>query len=108
MKKDPSGASSEFDAANGGDARIATTLALISPGTADALEAAERQALTKFGLVGDQTSWTWLFTPGAGSGSPLILSPGFSIAIGTTAAFDAGGTWEFGCHVEYFEGRRQG
>ena len=107
MKKDTAGASSEVDAANGGDARIATTGILTSPGTPDSQEAAERVNLTNFGSAGANTAWSWVFTPQHGS-SPLLLAAGNSIAIGTPAAWDAGGTWELGLMIEYFEGRRQG
>lgn len=106
-QNDPSGATSEVNTANGGDARIATTLALTSPGTPDTLEPVDRANLTNFGSIGANASWTWNFSPASGE-SPLILSPGMSIAIGTAAAWDAGGTWELGVVVKYFEGRRQG
>lgn len=107
LKNGVGGAASEFNAAGGGDMRIATTLALTSPGTPDALEAAERITLTNFGAAVSSTAWAWDFAPSQGR-SPLILAPGNSLAIGTTAAFDAGGTWELGVHVEWFEGRAQG
>jgi hypothetical protein len=97
------GTASEFDAAGGGDMRIAAATTITSPGTPDTLEAAERINLAKFGLIGDNVNWAWDFGK-----SPLILAAGQSIAIGTTAAFDAGGTWEFGTHIEWFEGRAQG
>lgn len=106
-QKDPSGASSEFNSANGGDIRISATGNLTSPGTPDTLEAGRRINLTKYGLATDSFDWEWVFSPASGR-SPLILSAGMSVAIGTAAAFDAGGTWELGVHVEYFEGRRQG
>jgi hypothetical protein len=102
-RKNPAGATSEFDSANGGDMRIATTIALTSPGTPDTLEVSERANLTDFGVIGTSCFWTWDFTRAG-----LILPAGQSLAIGTTAAFDAGGTWEFGTHVEWHEGRLQG
>lgn len=106
-RKDTVGSTSEFDAANGGDMRISGTTPLVSPGTADTLEAAERVNLASFGQAVEFASWTWNFATAAG-GSPLLLAAGNSVAIGTTAAWDAGGTWELGVHVEWFEGRRQG
>jgi hypothetical protein len=102
-RKNPAGATSEFDTANGGDMRIATTIALTSPGTPDTLEVSERANLTDFGVIGSSCFWTWDFSKGG-----LILPAGQSMAIGTTAAFDAGGTWEFGTHIEWHEGRLQG
>lgn len=100
---DPAGATSEVNSANGGDARIATTLALTSPGTPDTLEIGERINLVKFGLIHDTYTWVWDYER-----SPVLLAAGMSMALGTSAAFDAGGTFELGVHVKYFEGRRQG
>jgi len=105
--KDTGGATSEFNSGNGGDIRIAGTTNLTSPGTPDTLEVDERVNLINMGSAGAFTRWGWIFSPAQGS-SPLLLSAGNSIAIGTSAAFDAGGTWELGVHVEWFEGRRQG
>lgn len=106
-QNDPAGITSEVNTANGGDARISATTVLTSPGTPDTLEVGERVNLNDFGAAGANTSWSWVYAPGQG-GSPLILSPGMSIAIGTAAAFDAAGTWELGVDIRYFEGRRQG
>lgn len=106
-QKDALGAASQANTASGGDVRIATTGALVSPGAPDTLEVGERITLTKFGVQNDETKWSWNFDPTTGR-NPLILGAGHSFAIGTTAAWDAGGTWEFGLHVEYFEGRKQG
>lgn len=106
-QKDTAGATSEFNFGNGGDIRISATTVLTSPGTPDTLEAGERVNLTNFGTAGANTNWAWIFAPANGA-SPLLLAAGMSIAIGTAAAFDAGGTWELGVHIEYFEGRRQG
>lgn len=106
-QKDTAGATSEFNSANGGDIRISGTTPLTSPGTPDTLECAERINLTAFGQAAEFAAWAWDFAPATGR-SPLLLAAGMSLAIGTTAAFDAGGTWELGVHVEYFEGRRQG
>jgi hypothetical protein len=106
-RKDTAGAASQADTASGGDVRIASAGALTSPGTPDTLEVGERITLTKFGSVNDETRWTWNFDPSAGR-NPLILGAGHSFAVGTTAAWDAGGTWELGLHVEFYEGRKQG
>jgi hypothetical protein len=107
MRKDTGGATSEYDAANGGSILVSTTGVLVSPGTPDASEAAPRANLAGYGQALENYSWIWNFAPGEGR-SPLLIAAGSSFAIGTTAAFDAGGTWELGVHVECFEGRRQG
>lgn len=106
-RKNPAGAGSEMDSANGGDMRIAATGPLVSPGTVDTLEVAERVNLASYGQAVEYASWNWDFPPAQGR-SPLILPAGQSLAIGTTAAWDAGGTWELGVHVEWYEGRLQG
>lgn len=104
---DPAGPTSEVNTANGGDARIAAATTITSPGTPDALEVAERINLTKYGLINDELRWQWNFSAASG-GAPLQLALGNSLAIGTTAAWDAGLTWEFGILVKWYEGRRQG
>jgi hypothetical protein len=106
-RKLATGAASQVDTASGGDCRVSGTNALTSPGTPDTLEVAERINLTNFGSAAANAAWVWNFDPSSGR-NPLLLSPGFSLAIGTSAAFDAGGTWELGVHVEWYEGRVQG
>jgi hypothetical protein len=107
LKNGVGGAASEFNLAGGGDLRISSTTVLTSPGSPETFEVAERVNVAAFGQAVEYASWAWDFCPAQGR-APLILAAGQSLAIGTTAAFDAAGTWEFGCHVEWFEGRAQG
>jgi hypothetical protein len=93
------GATSEMNLAGGGDIRISVTSVLASPGTPDTLEVADQIVLTDYGGAGNNLRWVWDFEK-----SPLILAAGQSMAIGTSAAFDAGGTWVLGLEVDWFEG----
>lgn len=106
-QKDTSGAVSGFNSASGGDARISATGALVSPGTPDTLEVAERIVLTDFGTALATREWLWTWMPDTGR-APLFLAQNQSLAFGTAAAFDAGGTFEVATHVEWFEGRKYG
>lgn len=103
MQADPNSITSEFTAAGGGDIRIAGTTNITSPGTLEAFNF-ERVNLTNFGAAGANLNTTWTFKHDANGRPPLILRPGNSIAIGTTAAFDAAGTWEADIMIGWSEG----
>lgn len=100
---DPSSAVSQFNSGTGGIVAIGTTTNLTAPGTPDAVDV-ERVNLTNFGAAGATTDIIWLFKEEAGGRAPLILRAGHSIAIGTTAIFDAAGTWEADITVGWSEG----
>lgn len=102
MQADPNSAASEFTVAGGGIIAISATSAVTSPGTAEAFNF-ERVNLTNFGTANANVKTEWFFKHDANGRPPLILRPGNSIAIGTTAAFDAAGTWEADIMVGWSE-----
>ncbi len=103
MQADPNSAASEFTAAGGGDIRVGATTNIAAPGTPDTFNA-ERVNLTNFGAANTNLSTIWTFKHDSNGRPPIILRPGNSIAIGTTAAFDAAGTWEADILVGWSEG----
>lgn len=103
MQADPNSPASEFTAAGGGDIRVATTTTIGSPGTLEAFNF-ERANFANFGTAGANASVIWTFKHDSNGRPPLILRPGNSIAIGTSAAFDAAGTWEADIIVGWSEG----
>jgi len=91
---------SEFDTANGGDMRIATTAALTVTGITFEAREFRTMHLTGFGAAGANRFVDWA----PPSYSPLmLLRPGQLMAIRNPAAMDAAGTWQLAVNVEWFE-----
>ncbi len=92
---------SEVDAANGGDARIATTAALTVTGITFETNPVAEMPLTHLGNAG--AFQEFLFEFAATESAPLILQPGQLLALRTPVLFDAGGTWQLGVNVAWHE-----
>jgi hypothetical protein len=100
--KDTSYAASEFDAASGGDVRIATTGALTITGiTFETVYFAE-MTLSHVGTAGAFIEYVYEFSV---RNHPIEIRAGqvLSVAVGPSA-MDAAGTWSLGVEVNWHEG----
>lgn len=103
VRKDTAnGVASEFDVANGGDIRIATTGALTVTGITYETDPIRIATLTHAGAAGGYVEWLWEFGAGAES-APIVLQPGQLLAIRNPAAMDAAGTWQLSVSVDWYE-----
>jgi hypothetical protein len=100
-KKDSTSPGSEFEIAQGGDIRIATTGALgITSITYEPNEFAQ-MPLTHLGAAGSFMEQVFEFS--ASESAPIILQPGQVLAVRNPQAMDAGGTWQMGIRVDWYE-----
>lgn len=90
-------AASEFDAATGGDMRIAATGALTVTGITFETAPIAVMPLVHVGGAGAYAEATFVFD------SPLQLEPGQLLAVRNPAAMDAAGTWQLGVEVHWRE-----
>jgi len=90
-------AASEFDAASGGDIRIATTGALTVAGVTYETAPIAVMPLVHVGAAGAYAESTFVFD------SPLQLEPGQLLAVRNPVAMDAAGTWQLGVEVHWRE-----
>lgn len=88
---------SEFDAASGGDVRIASTGALTVTGFTFETSPLAVMTLVHVGAAGAYAEATFAFD------SPIQLEPGQSLAVRNPAAMDAAGTWQLGVEVHWRE-----
>jgi hypothetical protein len=95
------GSTSEFDTANGGDLRIATTAALTVVGITFETEPLRMMTLTHVGAAGGHYECIWEFH--ASENNPVVLEPGQLLAIRNPAAMDAAGTWTLAVNVDWHE-----
>lgn len=102
VRKDTAnGVASEFDVANGGDIRIATTGALTVTGITYETDPIRMASLVHVGNAGNYLDWIWEFH--AAECAPIILQPGQLIAIRSPVAMDAAGTWQLAVNVDWYE-----
>lgn len=98
---DSSYSGSEFNTANGGDVRIATTAALGVAGVTFEGLIHGTMSLLHVGNAGNylESLWEW----DTAQGGPLVLRPGQGLCVRNPAAMDAAGTWNLGVEVEGYE-----
>ena len=101
FSKDSTSASSEFNSANGGDVRIATTGALTVTGITYETPEISNMCLTHVGAAG--AFFEEVFEFSTTESSPLILQPGQLLAVRNPAAMDAAGTWQLAIRVDWHE-----
>lgn len=94
-------AASEFDAASGGDMRIAATGALTVTGITFEAAPLAVASLTHVGAAGAYLEQEWHFD--VRRSSPIQLEPGQLIAIRNPVAMDAAGTWTLSVQVHWRE-----
>lgn len=101
VKKHSPVGTSEFDAANGGDIRIATTAALTVTGITFENDPIATMTLTHVGAAGGY--YEWLYECSASESSELVLEPGQLLAVRLPAAMDGGGTWQLAVNAQWRE-----
>lgn len=94
-------AASEFDAASGGDVRIATTGALTVTGITFETAPLAVMTLVHVGAAGAYTEAEFHFS--AMDGAPIQLEPGQLLVVRAPQLFDAAGTWHLGVEVHWRE-----
>lgn len=94
-------ATSEFNAANGGDMRISTTAALTVTGITYEAEPLRLVTLTHVGAAGGHYEGIWEFH--ATENAPIVLEPGQLLALRNPVAMDAAGTWTLNVNVDWHE-----
>lgn len=92
---------SEFDAASGGDARIASTGALTVTGITFEAAPLALMPLVHLGAAGAYAEAEHHFD--RSDGGPIQLEPGQLIAVRNPVAMDAAGTWQLGVEVHWRE-----
>lgn len=95
------GAASEFDLANGGDIRIATTAALTVAGVTFEADPIATMPLVHVGNAGNYTETIFEFAPS--ESYEVVLEPGQLLAVRCPVAMDAAGTWQLGVNVQWRE-----
>ena len=94
---DSSDLTSQLNGANGGDVRVSTTAVLAVAGITFDTNAWANLVLTQFGAANARIFQVFDF--GSMDKGSLVLQPGELLAIRTSAAFDAAGTWQLGINV---------
>jgi hypothetical protein len=92
---------SEFNVANGGDIRIATTGALTVTGITFESDPLRLLSLVHVGAAGAYIEQSWEFR--SGEAQPIQLDPGQLLAIRNPVAMDAAGTWQLSVNAEWHE-----
>lgn len=100
-RHDSSDAVSPMDAGSGGDVRVSTTAALTTTGITFDTNALANLVLTQFGAANARRDQ--MFDFGSTDRGPIVLQPGELLAIRTSAAFDAAGTWQLGINISGYE-----
>lgn len=100
-KKDTGKAASQFDSAEGGDARFSTTGALTVGSATFDTNPIRTANLAHVGAAGAFLEQVWEFNDDLSV--PLTLRPGELIGIRNPAAMDAAGTWQLGVSVDWTE-----
>lgn len=99
-QKDGSSPASQCAAAQGGDARIATTGALTVTGITYETQPIVEVPLTHVGAAGAFADFSFEFDM---LPHPIVLSAGQLLAVRNPAIFDAAGTWQLTAVVEWHE-----
>ena len=94
-------ASSQFDASNGGDMRVSTTIGLGLGGISFEPSALKYMSIVHAGTAGAHYETTWEFA--STENAPLVLDPGQLIVLGNPTAMGAGGTWQMAINVDWHE-----
>lgn len=92
-------ATSQFNAANGGDIRIATTAGLTVTGITYEAEPFLQMPLTHVGAAGGFYDFEWV----SHRDNAIVLAPGQLLAVRNPVAMDAAGTWTLQVLVEWNE-----
>jgi hypothetical protein len=92
---------SEFNTAQGGDMRVATTGALTVTGITFEADPIRTMSLVHVGNAGNYAESLWEFH--ASECAPVVLQPGQLLAIRNPAAMDAAGTWQLVVNVDWHE-----
>jgi len=92
---------SEFDVAQGGDLRIATTGALTVTGITFEAQPIQRMTLSHVGAAGAYYERTFEFH--ATESMEIVLEPGQILTIRNPILMDAAGTWQLGVNVQWRE-----
>ena len=100
-KKHSISADSEIEAAQGGDARIATTGALTITGITFETNDFATMSLVHVGNAGNFLEEIFEFS--AAESAPIVLEPGQVMAIRNPAAMDAAGTWQASVRIDWYE-----
>lgn len=100
-KKHSVSADSEFETAQGGDIRIASTGALTATGITFESNEFATIPLVHVGAAGNFYETILEFN--AHESAPIVLDPGQLIAIRNPAAMDAAGTWQMAIRVDWYE-----
>lgn len=100
-KKLASSIDSEFNAALGGDIRIAATGGLTVTGITYETNPIRTMSLVHVGAAG--AFYDRIFEFGNGETAPIVLEPGQLLAVRNPAAMDAAGTWQMAIDVDWFE-----
>ena len=100
-QKDSTSSPSEFNTAQGGDMRIASTGALTTTGTTFETQEFAAMSLTHVGAAG--AFFEEVFEFATTESAPLILQPGQVMAIRNPVAMDAAGTWQLAVRVDWHE-----
>jgi hypothetical protein len=101
VPKDSNYATSEFNLANGGDIRIATTGALTVTGITFETDFMKVMTLTHVGAAGNYLER--IFELHASESHPIILRPGQLLAVRNPVVMDAAGTWQLAVDVDVSE-----
>lgn len=97
---------SQFTAAEGGDARIASTGALTVTGITFETTSLREMSMAHIGASGAFAEHNLEFS--AGESCPIILEPGQLIAIRNPVVMDAAGTFQLAVSVDWHEARSLG
>jgi len=100
-KKNSLSAGSEFESANGGDVRIATTGALTVTGITFETNEFATMPLIHVGAAGNFFEEVFEFN--ANESAPIVLEPGQLLAIRNPQAMDAAGTWQVAVRIDWYE-----
>lgn len=100
-RKRSSQGASQFDAAEGGDIRVATTGTLTQTGITYEVPPIRATSLVHVGNAGNFLETIWEFA--ATECAPIQLEPGQVLAIRNPVAMDAAGTWTATVNVDWHE-----
>ena len=94
-------ATSEFDVANGGDIRIATTAALTVTGITWETDPIAMMTVSHVGAAGGFYETVFEFAPS--ESYEITLEPGQLLGVRNPVVMDAAGTWQLGVNVQWRE-----
>lgn len=94
--------SSQLNAANGGDVRVATTAVLTVAGITFDTNNLANLVLTQFGAANARPGIK-VFDFGSTDRGACVLQPGELLVVRTAGAFDAAGTWQLGINISGYQ-----